>query len=102
MGPESAGADPGPLCYGRGGTLAITDCNVMLGRVPADRFPLKLDYDAMREGLAEVGRQVGGDAAPESLAAGFIANEALGQHSCMLLRMGTRTSCSCWRISVRT
>ncbi|HEU4644292.1 MAG TPA: hydantoinase/oxoprolinase family protein, partial [Burkholderiales bacterium] len=39
VGPESAGADPGPACYRRGGPLTITDCNVLLGRVPPEFFP---------------------------------------------------------------
>ncbi len=39
VGPESAGADPGPACYRRGGPLTITDANVMLGRVRPDHFP---------------------------------------------------------------
>jgi 5-oxoprolinase (ATP-hydrolysing) len=38
VGPASAGADPGPACYGRGGPLAVTDLNVALGKVPADQF----------------------------------------------------------------
>ncbi|MEM9684561.1 MAG: hydantoinase/oxoprolinase family protein, partial [Pseudomonadota bacterium] len=39
VGPESAGADPGPSCYRRGGPLTVTDCNVMLGKVQPDYFP---------------------------------------------------------------
>jgi len=39
VGPESAGADPGPACYRRGGPLTVTDCNVMLGKLPPDHFP---------------------------------------------------------------
>lgn len=39
VGPESAGAYPGPACYGRGGPLAVTDANVILGRVDPNRFP---------------------------------------------------------------
>ncbi|MEM6587782.1 MAG: hydantoinase B/oxoprolinase family protein [Pseudomonadota bacterium] len=39
VGPESAGADPGPACYRRGGPLAVTDCNVMLGKLNPDHFP---------------------------------------------------------------
>ena len=39
VGPESAGADPGPACYRRGGPLTITDCNVLLGRVRPEFFP---------------------------------------------------------------
>ncbi|WP_106390853.1 hydantoinase B/oxoprolinase family protein [Enhygromyxa salina] len=39
VGPESAGADPGPACYRRGGPLTVTDCNVMLGRLQPELFP---------------------------------------------------------------
>ena len=39
VGPESAGADPGPACYGRGGPLTVTDANVFLGRVQPAHFP---------------------------------------------------------------
>ncbi len=39
VGPESAGAHPGPACYGRGGPLTITDCNVLLGRIPLTALP---------------------------------------------------------------
>ena len=39
VGPQSAGADPGPACYRRGGPLTITDCNVLLGRVRPEFFP---------------------------------------------------------------
>ena len=39
VGPDSAGADPGPACYRRGGPLTVTDCNVMLGKVQPDYFP---------------------------------------------------------------
>lgn len=39
VGPDSAGANPGPVCYGNGGPLAVTDCNVMLGRIQPDYFP---------------------------------------------------------------
>jgi 5-oxoprolinase (ATP-hydrolysing) len=43
VGPESAGSDPGPACYGRGGPLTVTDLNLVLGRVVEDRFPFTLD-----------------------------------------------------------
>lgn len=57
VGPESAGADPGPACYRRGGPLTVTDCNVMLGKLNADHFPpvfgpngdLPLDVAVVRE-----------------------------------------------------
>ena len=39
VGPDSAGAVPGPACYRRGGPLTITDCNVMLGKIRPDHFP---------------------------------------------------------------
>ena len=38
-GPDSAGADPGPACYRRGGPLTVTDANVLLGRIQPDHFP---------------------------------------------------------------
>ena len=57
VGPESAGAAPGPVCYGLGGTEpTITDANLMLGRLGADRFlggEMKLDLDAARTALTE-------------------------------------------------
>ena len=43
VGPESAGADPGPACYGRGGPLTVTDVNLFLGRIPDREFPFPLD-----------------------------------------------------------
>src|ERR1700685_4240045 len=53
VGPQSAGADPGPACYGRGGTLpTVTDANVLLGRLPAElplAGDLALDGDASEE-----------------------------------------------------
>jgi N-methylhydantoinase A len=59
VGPESAGADPGPACYGRGGTLpAVTDANLLLGRYDPERFAggtMRLDvvsaHDAMTAGV---------------------------------------------------
>jgi len=63
VGPESAGADPGPACYGRGGTApAVTDANLVLGRYDAARFAggsMSLDEDASRRALDEaVGRNL--------------------------------------------
>ncbi len=54
VGPESAGANPGPACYGRGGPLTVTDLNVFLGKVPLDRFPFPLDLAAVERRLVEV------------------------------------------------
>ena len=45
VGPSSAGADPGPCCYGRGGPLTVTDCQVMLGRIQPRWFPSVLGHD---------------------------------------------------------
>jgi len=84
VGPESAGAHPGPASYRRGGPLAVTDANVMLGRVQPAWFPSvfgpggdePLDRDtvvARFEALAaEVRRASGREATPEALAAGFL------------------------------
>jgi N-methylhydantoinase A len=60
VGPESAGSEPGPACYGRGGTLAtVTDANVALGRIQVDRFAggkMQLDPDASAKAIgASVG-----------------------------------------------
>ncbi len=52
VGPESAGADPGPACYGRGGPLTITDVNLLLGRIDPDNFGIPLteeNFKAPRE-----------------------------------------------------
>ncbi len=46
VGPESAGARPGPACYGAGGPLTLTDVNLLLGRLAAGRFEIPLDPDA--------------------------------------------------------
>ncbi|HET7091698.1 MAG TPA: hydantoinase/oxoprolinase family protein, partial [Anaerolineae bacterium] len=58
VGPESAGAEPGPVCYGRGGTqLTVTDANLVLGRLDADRFlggQMKLDMGAAQHAIAEL------------------------------------------------
>jgi len=84
VGPQSAGSDPGPACYGRGGPLTITDLNLLQGRIDPERFPIPLDrqaaQDRIQELLAEVGHHPlfqGMDAA--RLVAGLrrIANEQM-------------------------
>jgi len=84
VGPDSAGADPGPACYRRGGPATITDCNVVLGRILADRFPrvfgphgdAPLDPDASRARLAAIAEAVAASGGPrygvEGLAAAFV------------------------------
>jgi 5-oxoprolinase (ATP-hydrolysing) len=54
VGPDSAGSDPGPACYGRGGPLTITDVNALLGRFDPARAPIPLDLDASRQRLREL------------------------------------------------
>ncbi|RME52915.1 MAG: 5-oxoprolinase, partial [Deltaproteobacteria bacterium] len=84
VGPDSAGADPGPACYRRGGPLTVTDCNVMTGRIDPDAFPhvfgaegdAPLDATVVREGFArlseEIGRATGKAYSPEAVAEGFL------------------------------
>lgn len=84
VGPESAGAAPGPAAYRRGGPLTVTDCNVMLGKLRPDQFPAvfgpdgdqPLDSEAVRRKFehlaAEVAAATGRPTTPEALAEGFI------------------------------
>ncbi len=81
VGPRSAGADPGPACYGRGGPLTVTDLNFFLGRIP--RFPFALDRAAVERRLdgliAALAAATGQVYTRDGLAAGFlrIANAAM-------------------------
>ena len=74
VGPRSAGADPGPACYARGGTQAtVTDANVELGRINSDglaRGRIALDAAAARQALEQLGRPLGMDA--RATAAGMV------------------------------
>jgi len=86
VGPESAGAEPGPLCYGdpRAGELALTDANLYLGRVQPDRFPFALEVEPVRRALEVQARALGeaGHARdPEAIAAGYVevANAAMAE-----------------------
>ena len=73
VGPRSAGADPGPVCYGWGGTEpTLTDANVVLGRFNVDNFwggELKLDHDAALAAISAIGEQLEMD--PIAVAAGI-------------------------------
>lgn len=77
VGPESAGADPGPACYGRGGPLTVTDLNFYLGRIVAERFPFHLDKTAAEQHLIrladEVYQATGEQLSPPHLAEGLLA-----------------------------
>ncbi|MHC5005509.1 MAG: hydantoinase/oxoprolinase family protein, partial [Planctomycetota bacterium] len=83
VGPESAGADPGPACYGAGGPLTITDVNLLSGRLSADCFEIPLDPDHARTALDAVRSAIddGAGQAPtgDELLDGFlqIANERM-------------------------
>ncbi|MCU0497558.1 MAG: hydantoinase/oxoprolinase family protein [Anaerolineae bacterium] len=74
VGPESAGALPGPICYGRGGTsVTVSDANLVLGRIDAERFlggAMRLDYDAALEAITALGASVG--LSPHAAAQGII------------------------------
>src|SRR6266581_3077844 len=79
VGPDSAGANPGPKCYRRDGPLAVTDANVMVGKLIPEFFPnifgssqnLPLDAHAVRNAFTDLAQQVGGRTA-EEVADGFI------------------------------
>ncbi|KAF5693047.1 5-oxoprolinase (ATP-hydrolyzing) [Fusarium denticulatum] len=79
VGPSSAGANPGPACYGRGGPLTVTDANFLLGRIIPDFFPRRLDRDVVREKFAALTvivnreKEGGEPFTPETLALGFLA-----------------------------
>ncbi len=80
VGPDSAGANPGPACYRRGGPLAVTDANVMLGKINPDHFPSifgpdqnqPLDLDAVRTKFAQIADEVADGRSAEEVAEGFI------------------------------
>lgn len=67
VGPESAGADPGPACYGRGGPLTITDVNLLLGRFDPARAPIPLDLAAAQRRLKELHAASEGQLTPHEL-----------------------------------
>ncbi|MFL0181026.1 MULTISPECIES: hydantoinase B/oxoprolinase family protein [unclassified Mycobacterium] len=84
VGPESAGADPGPACYRRGGPLTVTDANVMLGRIQPDHFPAvfgpagdePLDAATVGQSFAALADDIliatGDDRTAEQVAEGFL------------------------------
>ena len=84
VGPESAGANPGPACYRRGGPLTVTDCNVMLGKLVPQFFPhvfgpradQPIDEQIVATKFAELSAAIakasGDQRAPEDVAAGFL------------------------------
>jgi 5-oxoprolinase (ATP-hydrolysing) len=81
VGPESAGADPGPACYRKGGPLTVTDCNLFLGRIDPEFFPAvfgpdgdaPLDSEAAAKRLEEVAAALHEPRSLEEIAEGFLA-----------------------------
>jgi 5-oxoprolinase (ATP-hydrolysing) len=80
VGPDSAGANPGPKCYRRSGPLTVTDANVMVGKLIPDFFPRifgpaqneALDAQAVGAAFARLAREIGSERTGEAVADGFI------------------------------
>ncbi|MGY6529995.1 MAG: hydantoinase B/oxoprolinase family protein [Cyanobacterium sp.] len=80
VGPESAGANPGPACYGKGGDLTITDCNLFLGKIQPDFFPhifgkdgkSPLDIDVVNKKFIALQNQLENPISTEKIASGFL------------------------------
>src|SRR5690348_9343648 len=80
VGPDSAGADPGPTCYRRCGPLCVTDANVMVGKLRPEFFPPifgphadeALNDASVREAFANLSNEIGDGRSPEEVADGFI------------------------------
>lgn len=92
VGPESAGSDPGPACYRKGGPLTVTDANLFLGKLIPGYFPKifgpnqdePLDYEVTRTKFLELTEQINAEGAsysPEEVASGFlkVAVEAMAR-----------------------
>ena len=81
VGPESAGANPGPACYRKGGPLTVTDCNVMLGKIQPDFFPkvfglngdLPIAPEVVNQKFGQLAGEIGGEKTAEEVAEGFLA-----------------------------
>ena len=84
VGPESAGANPGPAAYRNGGPLTVTDCNVMLGKLQPDQFPAvfgpnadqQLDNNLVKQQFTDLAKEIkesiNTDSSPEEVATGFL------------------------------
>ena len=80
VGPDSAGASPGPACYRRGGPLTVTDANVCVGKIQPAHFPpifgprgdQPLDAEIVVRKFADLAKKIGGDRTPQQVAEGFL------------------------------
>ncbi|WP_428537417.1 hydantoinase B/oxoprolinase family protein [Rhodopila sp.] len=80
VGPDSAGANPGPACYRRGGPLTVTDANVCVGKIQPAHFPpifgpradQPLDAEIVQTKFAALAEQIGGGRTPQQVAEGFL------------------------------
>ncbi len=92
VGPQSAGADPGPVCYGRGETPTLTDAHVLLGRIAPGAFlggRLSLDLDAVERAFEKLARKLGLKSREAALVAVDTANAAMRRAlSVMTLQRG--------------
>ncbi|MGB0507822.1 MAG: hydantoinase B/oxoprolinase family protein, partial [Pikeienuella sp.] len=81
VGPDSAGANPGPACYRRGGPLTVTDANVMVGKLQPENFPAifgpdqnqPLDAEIVRTKFTALANEIGYGRTGEQVAAGFLS-----------------------------
>ena len=80
VGPDSAGASPGPLCYRRGGPLTLTDANLLLGKILPNHFPRifgesgeePLDMESVRHAFDTLAARIGHGKSPQQVAEGFV------------------------------
>ena len=80
VGPESAGANPGPASYSKGGPLTVTDCNVMVGKLQPAFFPQVfganadklLNVEIVKSKFAELVEEIGDNRTAEQVATGFL------------------------------
>jgi 5-oxoprolinase (ATP-hydrolysing) len=81
VGPQSAGANPGPASYSKGGPLTVTDANVMVGKLQPEFFPkvfgidgnLALNSEVVKQKFEQLVAEIGDNKTPEQVAAGFLA-----------------------------
>ncbi len=81
VGPQSAGASPGPACYGAGGPLTVTDINLLAGRLDERNFHIPIDIDAAQKALVSVADNIDRSISQQTLIEGFldIANQRMAE-----------------------